>query len=164
MLGWEFPPFISGGLGTACYGLTKAMDQLGIEVIFCLPKAVDHKYATHVKLLSPVESVPPKAESVPPKAEFKSLKNVTFHTISSPLQPYLTPDTYRQRIEQSIKEKQKLYGADGSESLSDFACGIMNYSGDMYTEVYRYAAVAAEIAKNEQFDIIHAHDWMTYPA
>ena len=36
MLGWEFPPFISGGLGTACYGLTKAMDQLGIKVIFVL--------------------------------------------------------------------------------------------------------------------------------
>jgi len=31
MLGWEFPPFISGGLGTACYGLTKAMDQLGLK-------------------------------------------------------------------------------------------------------------------------------------
>jgi hypothetical protein len=27
MLGWEFPPYISGGLGTACYGLTKALDK-----------------------------------------------------------------------------------------------------------------------------------------
>ena len=53
MLGWEFPPFISGGLGTACYGLTRAMDQLGIEVTFVLPKMVDQTYATHVKLLSP---------------------------------------------------------------------------------------------------------------
>ncbi len=53
MLGWEFPPFISGGLGTACYGLTKAMDQLGMKVTFVLPKMVDSKYATHVKLLTP---------------------------------------------------------------------------------------------------------------
>ena len=53
MLGWEFPPFISGGLGTACYGLTKAMDQLGMKVTFVLPKMVDSKYTTHVKLLSP---------------------------------------------------------------------------------------------------------------
>jgi len=45
MLGWEFPPFISGGLGTACYGLTKAMDQLGIKVTFHSPKIVDDKYA-----------------------------------------------------------------------------------------------------------------------
>ena len=50
MLGWEFPPFISGGLGTACYGLTKAMDQLGIEVTFVLPTTVESKYATHVRL------------------------------------------------------------------------------------------------------------------
>jgi len=50
MLGWEFPPFISGGLGTACYGLTKAMDQLGIEFTFVLPNMVESKYANHVKL------------------------------------------------------------------------------------------------------------------
>ncbi|GAF70363.1 unnamed protein product, partial [marine sediment metagenome] len=53
MLGWEFPPFISGGLGTACYGLTRAMDQLGISVTFVLPKVVDKEYATHVELLNP---------------------------------------------------------------------------------------------------------------
>jgi glycogen synthase len=38
MLGWEFPPFISGGLGTACHGLTKAMDRLGMQVTFVLPR------------------------------------------------------------------------------------------------------------------------------
>ena len=38
MLGWEFPPYISGGLGTACYGLTKAMGRLGMEVTFLLPR------------------------------------------------------------------------------------------------------------------------------
>ena len=53
MLGWEFPPFISGGLGTACYGLTKAMSKQGTEVIFALPKSVDRKFSTHVKMLSP---------------------------------------------------------------------------------------------------------------
>ena len=53
MLGWEFPPFISGGLGTACYGLTKAMDRLNIKVTFVLPRMVESRYATHVKLLSP---------------------------------------------------------------------------------------------------------------
>ena len=61
MLGWEFPPFIAGGLGTACYGLTKALDRLGQEVIFVLPRAIDRVHtgagagghAAHVKLLSP---------------------------------------------------------------------------------------------------------------
>jgi glycosyltransferase involved in cell wall biosynthesis len=42
--------------------------------------------------------------------------------------------------------------------------GGLDYAGDMFNEVHRYAALAAELAKNEQFDIVHAHDWMTYPA
>ena len=53
MLGWEFPPFIAGGLGTACYGLTKALDRLGHEVVFVLPRPVDRSHASHVRLLSP---------------------------------------------------------------------------------------------------------------
>ena len=53
MLGWEFPPFISGGLGTACYGLTKALSRHQTDVVFVLPKSVDTDYTSHVKLLSP---------------------------------------------------------------------------------------------------------------
>ena len=53
MLGWEFPPFISGGLGTACYGLTKALSRQHHHVTFVLPKTVDSDYTSHVKLLSP---------------------------------------------------------------------------------------------------------------
>jgi len=41
VLGWGFPPFISGGLGTACYGLTKAMSGIGTHVMFVLPRSVD---------------------------------------------------------------------------------------------------------------------------
>ena len=81
MLGWEFPPFISGGLGTACYGLTKAMGQLGIEVTFVLPKMVDSKYATHVSLLSP------DSQMSAGTLKLGELKNVAFRTINSPLQP-----------------------------------------------------------------------------
>src|SRR5262245_64843735 len=53
MLGWEFPPFITGGLGTACFGLTKALDRRGIDVTFVLPKSVDRETASHVTLVSP---------------------------------------------------------------------------------------------------------------
>lgn len=150
MLGWEFPPFISGGLGTACYGLTKALDQFGIEVIFCLPKMVESSYTTHVKLLTPASQ-----SSI---ATWKSseLKNVTFRTIKSSLQPYSTPDTYRRRIEETLRQKQGLH--------SSAAISGMHYSGNMYDEAHRYAALAAELSAGEQFDVVHAHDWMTYPA
>ena len=89
MLGWEFPPFISGGLGTACYGLTKAMDQLGMKVTFVLPRIVDNTDTTHVKLLAP-------DDQTTSAFNFGALKNVRFRTINSPLMPYLTPDAYQQ--------------------------------------------------------------------
>ena len=52
MLGWEFPPYISGGLGTACYGLTKALSEQGAEIAFVLPRPVESSYSSHVRLLS----------------------------------------------------------------------------------------------------------------
>lgn len=156
MLGWEFPPFISGGLGTACYGLTRAMDQLGMDVTFFLPKMVESQYATHVKLLTPYSKK--QAASF----KFHDLKNVKFRTIDSPLQPYSSPEVYQRRIEETLKRKQKLHG-NAVGSTAPFSLP-KDYSSDMYTEVHRYAAVAAEMAEDEPFDIIHAHDWMTYPA
>ena len=152
MLGWEFPPFISGGLGTACYGLTKAMDQLGIEVTFVLPTMAESEYTTHVKLLGPGYQTSAAAFT------FSPLKNVRFRTIQSPLQPYSTPEAYRRQIEETLRRKQSLRG-------SSISCiSGTDYSGDMYAEVHRYAAVAVELAATEQFDVVHAHDWMTYPA
>ena len=154
MLGWEFPPFISGGLGTACYGLTKAMDQMGIHVTFVLPKSVQSQYATHVKLLNP------SSRGVSPSFRIDELKNVEFRTIESDLKPYATPETYRQRIEDTIRRKQLMHGGDAKSTLDLES----DYGNDLYNEIHRYAALAVELANDEEFDIIHAHDWMTYPA
>jgi glycogen synthase len=156
MLGWEFPPFISGGLGTACYGLTKALDQLGLEITFVLPKIVESKYATHVKLLSPSSKIHTSY------FKFSNLANVKFHTISSPLFPYSTAEMYQKQIEETLLKKRQLY-SEKTIAL-DKLVGPTDYSHDMYTEVHRYAAVAAELSQYEDFDIVHAHDWMTYPA
>ena len=157
MLGWEFPPFISGGLGTACYGLTRAMDQLGAKVTFVLPKAVDSRYATHVKLLTP-GSYQQTSDSI---SRLYNLKNVTFKTIHSQLKPYSTPETYRKQTEHGVQLKQQTAGQTvAGVDLS----GGNDYSGDMYGEIHRYAAMAVDLAASEQFDVVHAHDWMTYPA
>jgi glycogen synthase len=162
MLGWEFPPFISGGLGTACYGLTKALDEMGVEITFVLPTVVQSKYATHVKLVSHGTNVklvsPTMQQPIHTPVKVHQLKNVVFRTISSPLQPYLTANSYQQKMEESISQMQASHGRTGN------FVGTLDYSGDMYTEVQRYAALAVRLAANEQFDVIHAHDWMTYPA
>jgi len=162
MLGWEFPPFISGGLGTACYGLTKALDEMGVQITFVLPTVVQSKYATHVKLVSHGTHVelasPTMQQPIHTPVKVHQLKNVVFRTISSPLQPYLTANSYQQKMEKSISQMQASHGRTGN------FVGTLDYSGDMYTEVQRYADLAVRLAANEQFDVIHAHDWMTYPA
>ena len=154
MLGWEFPPYISGGLGTACYGLTRAMDQLDIRVTFVLPKMIEGGCAAHVNLLSP--------GSLSSEVAYKinELKNVSFRMVNSALQPYSEPQSYQQQIEETLYDKQIMNraGTFAFEQLQS------DYSGDMYAEVHRYAAITAELAKVEDFDVVHAHDWMTFPA
>ena len=157
MLGWEFPPFISGGLGTACYGLTRALDQLGVRVTFVLPKTVESEYVTHVKLLTPSLC----QADVDWVTRERELKNVTFKPIASPLQAYATPETYEERIERNLRLKQDI--ALGGKSSAGW-CGGADYGGDMYREIRRYAAVAVDLARHEEFDVVHAHDWMTYSA
>jgi glycogen(starch) synthase len=157
MLGWEFPPFISGGLGTACYGLTRAMDQLGVKVMFVLPKMVQSEYATHVKLLTPAA----RRRQVHRVRQAATWRNVRFQPIRSPLQAYVTPDAYVETIERTLglrREIESRFVGRGDVR------GGSDYGGDLYREVQRYASIAADLARDEDFDVIHAHDWMTYLA
>ena len=182
MLGWEFPPFISGGLGTACYGLTKAMSALGTDILFVLPRPVTTPFSTHVRLVSPK----PGSALELPSTEFRldEFEHVTFRTVQSNLNPYNTPAEYaRQVIEERKKQATDQPGkADVASSAVAPAASTAgttlseqtgfigaakvadNYAGDMFTEIQRYAALACEIARGEDFDIVHAHDWMTFAA
>ncbi len=160
MLGWEFPPFISGGLGTACYGLTKALDQLGVKVTFVLPKMVESQYATHVKLLTPIEARKRTSSKRVTQSE-RELANVKFRSILSPLEAYATPHTYDEKVAEILRLRRE------STTTTNGSCEAgegPDYAGDLYREVHRYASMAMELAKGEEFDVVHAHDWMTYPA
>ncbi len=53
MLGWEFPPLITGGLGTACAGLTRALVEKGVKIDFVLPRPVASAQIGGVRVLSP---------------------------------------------------------------------------------------------------------------
>jgi len=170
MLGWEFPPFISGGLGTACFGLTKAMNQLGVDVTFVLPKCFDPSLATHVRLLTPGAL----SSSSSTQAPASGLEHVTIRTVDSLLDPYGRPSEYRQRLEAILHEKERKHrisAEHGRDVLAAFEAGGMgsfpaveHYGGDMFAEVQRYAREAVRLAMECDFDVVHAHDWMTYPA
>ncbi|OHB58100.1 MAG: hypothetical protein A2Y12_07450 [Planctomycetes bacterium GWF2_42_9] len=159
MLGWEFPPFISGGLGTACYGLTKAMNKLGLEVTFVLPRMVRaEKTTSHINLRTPADI----KGGVIEEWVTDELKNIKVRTIDSPLQPYGTAESYQEQIEELIRsKKQRLTGVTSSV---DHSQDNGHYAGDMYAEVHRYAAAAVKLSQQENFDVVHAHDWMTYSA
>ena len=171
MLGWEFPPFISGGLGTACYGLTKAMSRQGIDVVFVLPRPVSSQFSTHVKLATPVQF---QSIDTPGGKRYRlhEFEHVTFRTIDAPLQPYLSAEEYQSRGEMSKTQGQSVETTTGPSSKRTVASGGIvggsgtagHYGGDLFAEVDRYARLAADIARSEDFEVVHAHDWMTYPA
>lgn len=195
MLGWEFPPFISGGLGTACYGLTKGMSSLGTDVLFVLPRPVSTPFSTHVTLLSPRPGSPLAA--TPTELRLDEFEHVTFRTVNAGIaNPYQTPAQYTEQQKQQ-QQQSKVAGArvtkaqpaespavqvtrtqagqtsDGSTisqgggvrvNTGNSAPPANMYAGDLFAEVQRYAALASEIARTEQFDVVHAHDWMTFPA
>lgn len=134
MFGWEFPPWNQGGLGTACYGLTKGLSHHGAEVIFVLPRAPPEANGGHVKLVSA-----------------SSIKGIRFKTINSPLVGYMTSEEYQQKVKEGLLTKKESSGGD-------------LYGKDLFEEVERFALKARLIAESEEFDVIHAHDWLTYKA
>lgn len=223
MLGWEFPPYISGGLGTACYGLTKALDRAGHEVLFVLPRPIDRSLSSHVKLLAPDGPIPASGGAsvvvTSPTAaqEFLASQGITSQPEGSPAgqaagispsdpafrtlrllgvpahfaSPYASggqagksgrtavfqkPDGTSVSMETSDPEVIAWLEAHASEQIdlgpghATAAAGVGKtgagsmYQGDLIADCERYAKLVVAMTGREQFDVIHAHDWLTYPA
>ena len=108
MFGWEFPPHILGGLGTASYGLTRGMSlQPDMDITFVIPRPWGDEDQSFLRII-------------------------------------------------------------GANSIPVPGCGCIEFSGrypdNLLEEIGNYEAVARELAWREPCDIIHAHDWLTYPA
>ena len=166
MLGWEFPPYISGGLGTACYGLTRGLDEAGVEVMFVLPTSVPHDATSHVSFRTPTTLMAGEPGGAGPGTE--GFQHLQMHTLPAMLQAYGTQMSFEQVMER-LAQQQDL-GALGIPGLPSgkpwsFVDGTPGmYHGDLMTQIQRYASLAVQLARQENFDVIHAHDWMTYPA
>ncbi|MFI4859543.1 MAG: glycosyltransferase [Phycisphaerales bacterium JB063] len=211
MLGWEFPPYISGGLGTACYGLTRALAERGHLVTFVLPKHVNGEIASHVKLLTPqdrpaasgaghadgqaVQRTPGEVASTfeyaPPPGSAE-LPGVTFKAVPSRVaspyggglpasgaHPYVstlqsapgrlsngaTSVHGESPLAQPAHDDSKHPDASASETPAyDPGHGAPVYTGDLPAEARRYADLCVDLARGLEFDVIHAHDWLTFPA
>jgi glycosyltransferase involved in cell wall biosynthesis len=275
MLGWEFPPHISGGLGTACQGLTRGLAHAGVDVLFMVPRAFGDEDGPWMSIVGANQVVrrreqraeerarsdersEARAHGLPqrPRAaaraaersdvlhEARAARDLAVHatrvagaeddaavgsdedvgpstevdpgaagrveirTVDSPLSPYLDAAAYRDRLAQLVRDRAAraaLLGplgllddqvdadgqvgasaaprvpgdAPGWQALAERIGAAVRqgvrfetetfelwggYGAGLFDEVARFAVAASEVALQEPFDLVHAHDWITYPA
>ena len=161
MFGWEFPPHISGGLGTACAGLTKAILRQGVDIIFVVPHAYGDEDQSQMQLVG-ANSIKVKVNRYNFGEDNITENNLQYITIGSNLIPYVSEVDYYDIIYHRVTvDRQFKMHAKGSTTTINLQGG---YGGSLMEEVSNYAYIASEIAKQFDFDVIHAHDWMTYDA
>ena len=147
MLGWEFPPHILGGLGTASYGLTRGMaQQQDIEITFVIPKPFGDEDQSFLKIIG--------ACNVP-----VVWKENTWEYVNNRLQGVMSADEFF-RLRNGIKYDYRRIGTN------DLGCVDFSgrYPDNLIEEISNYEAVVSVLAHQLDFDIIHSHDWLTYPA
>jgi glycosyltransferase involved in cell wall biosynthesis len=157
MFGWEFPPHISGGLGTASYGLTKGMATLeDLDVLFVVPKAWGDEDQSVVRLIGAN-----KVQVAYKQVFFKGIRRpLETIEVSSKIVPYTDPEDFW-KITRSSLPGHKMFVQTNKKGTVDFSG---KYNNNLMDEIMKYAVVASVIAEENQFDIIHAHDWLAYPA
>ena len=161
MFGWEFPPHIAGGLGTACYGMTRGLAHNGVDVTFVMPHASGDEDERFVKVLNASDVDALYCDSAVGGDDI--MRKISFIHIDSNMVPYISPEEYASYRSKYEKTGRKLWEREG-----DCWTQRYNFSGrygaNLMEEVARYAVVAAQVARNleGQFDVIHAHDWLTY--
>jgi glycosyltransferase involved in cell wall biosynthesis len=157
MFGWEFPPHISGGLGTASFGLTKGMATLDdLEVIFVVPKAFGDEDQSMVRLVG-ANQVPVAFKKIYYKGKRQSIEKIE---ISSKIVPYTDPEDFWKLTRTEVDGRSLIVETNNNGTV-DFSG---KYDTSLMEEIYKYSVVASVIAEENEFDIIHAHDWLAYPA
>jgi glycosyltransferase involved in cell wall biosynthesis len=224
MLGWEYPPHISGGLGTACEGLTIALARRGIEIDFLVPKLFGGEDAPHMQLLgaasaeaypvtqsgaaqaqTPIVDLlaaepalgtdPILTSAVAAEREHGTTQEppeIRMVRVPAMLKPYLDRATYQELIrggsipgseyEERTAQRRippmpgpaaEITRLEHLEMPGDPApfveeatgsSGEGHYGEDLFAEVARYAISAARRVAGRKYDLVHAHDWMTFPA
>ena len=147
MFGWEFPPHILGGLGTASYGLTKGLSlQQDMEITFCLPRPTGDEDRSFMNIIG-MSQVP------------IVWRNVHYDYVRDRIGHLIDPDLY-------FSLRDNIYADFNYRLTDDLGCiGFSgSYGSNLYDEINNYSIVAGVVARQQQFDIIHAHDWLTYPA
>ena len=147
MFGWEFPPHILGGLGTASYGITKGLAaQPDMHITFCLPKPWGDEDKSFMNIIGLNETP-------------IVWRDVDYDYVKERLGTKMEPELY-------YKLRDHIYADFNYRVTDDLGC--IEFSGrypeNLQEEINNYSIVAGVIARQQEYDIIHAHDWLTYPA
>ncbi len=158
MFGWEFPPHIAGGLGTACYGMTKGLAANDVEVLFVMPSASGDEDESAVKIINASDV---KVDVVDHNVD-EFLGKVQFVQVGSNMVPYMDPEDFYKIVEAEKATTREEFNIRYGQKYKFSG----KYGSNLMEEVARYALVGATIAKQYEgrFDVIHAHDWLTYLA
>ena len=147
MFGWEFPPHILGGLGTASYGLTKGMSQQeDMEITFCIPKPWGDEDQSFLRIIG-MNSTP------------IVWRDVDWEYVKGRVGSYMDPQLY-------FDLRDHIYADFNYLNANDLGCIEFSgrYPDNLHEEINNYSIVAGVIARQQEFEIIHSHDWLTYPA
>ena len=132
MIGWEYPPHNSGGLGVACEGMTQSLAGLNTNIYFTLPYHLQMQ-ASHMQVLECSDPAwfEDGQTGAPPFSAYAA---------SMQTKPFATKEL-------------------SVDSLSVLPSSELENKVDKYANLVTNAG--QKIAK---VDLIHAHDWMSFPA
>ncbi len=163
-LTWEFPPLIAGGLGMACYGMVASLLKLGVEVDLLLPTLEE----VYFRLRSPkdVDEMPvvwlrpDEGKEARVKAASSLVERLKLLGVST------RPETYLAPPDRVAKLWELIYGLAPPDGQSALGRLMLNLQGaeDVFGKIQEYTARAAAWAPRLGCDLVHAHDWLTYPA
>ena len=161
MLGWEFPPVINGGLGIACLGMAKAMAKKA-ELTLLLPKSDPNFLVDGVDIIGlNNQEIKEIRKSISKSVYDQFVSNVERVPVS--LDPYYGSEGYSEKQFEEQNSWEKFKETIEAGDLSIFKVGEL-YDDNVAEKVIQFSKYAAAIALNKDFDVIHAHDWMTFLA
>ena len=147
MFGWEYPPHVFGGLATANFGISQGLHAQGdIETILCLPKPFGDEDTSAATIVA-MNAVP------------IAYRDVDYDYVKQRIGNIMSPEMYY-RLREHIYADFNYMNVNDLGAM-EFAGG---YPGNLHEEINNYSIIAGQVARTFDFDIIHAHDWLTYPA
>ena len=170
MLGWEYPPRYAGGLGKACRGLSVALSRQGVQVYFVLPTYPEKISEPHLEVIGAKEALNLAGWSEDAIRQEQAGRAVEVFGIAANIYPYGShptgpmSDGIRKIFAMQTPESSKASGPTTINRSEKPAQAEEIYGKNLWSEIERYCFAVRQMSETHEVDLVHAHDWMTFPA